>query len=143
MIESLPAVNAGLNATAFVLLSLGVAAIKRKRIALHKGLMISAFAVSAAFLACYLVYHYHVGSKKFPGEGVWKAIYLLVLAPHIVLAIAMLPMIALTLIQAFRGRFAEHRAIARWTAPIWLYVSITGVIVYVMLYRMNFGPPGR
>jgi uncharacterized membrane protein YozB (DUF420 family) len=106
--------------------------------------MIAAFAVSAAFLACYLTYHfgrqyyYGVASKAFPGTGVWKTIYLAVLIPHIILAIVMLPMIFATFWRAYREQWEKHRRIARITLPIWLYVSVTGVIVYVMLYQISW-----
>jgi uncharacterized membrane protein YozB (DUF420 family) len=100
--------------------------------------MISAFIVSALFLACYLVYHANVGSRRFPIEGTWKTIYLAVLIPHILLAVVMLPFIFLTFKRAFAGDFERHRKVARWTLPIWLYVSVTGVVVYVMLYQIQW-----
>ena len=139
MIESLPAVNATLNGLAFALLVAGWVSILRRQIQAHKVCMISAFVVSALFLACYLTYHYYAGSKPFPGYGIWRPIYFyVILIPHIILAVVMLPMIAATFYHAFRDRFAAHKRIARWTLPVWLYVSITGVIVYVMLYQMDW-----
>jgi putative membrane protein len=140
VIESLPAVNATLNGIAACLLTAGWIAIRRKQVSVHKTLMISAFATSAVFLACYLTYHFHVPSKKFPGTGIWRPIYFyVILIPHVVLATGMLPFIFLTFYRAFRGELDRHRRLARWTLPIWLYVSITGVIVYVMLYRIDWG----
>ncbi|QDU63089.1 hypothetical protein Pan216_39640 [Planctomycetes bacterium Pan216] len=136
MIESLPAVNATLNAIAAVLLAVGWVLIKQKRIIAHRNCMIAALVVSALFLSCYLVYHVNHLSTSFPGTGVWRTIYFAVLVPHIILAIVMLPMIFLTFLWAFRGQIDRHRGLARWTLPIWLYVSVTGVVVYVMLYRI-------
>lgn len=140
MIESLPAVNASLNATSALLLIVGWILIHQKRVAAHRACMIAAFVVSALFLACYLVYHYHIGHRPFPGPTEWKKVYLAVLIPHIALAVGMLPLIAITFHRAFRGDFARHRKIARWTLPIWLYVSVTGVVVYAMLYLIDWGP---
>ena len=135
MIAHLPAVNASLNALAFALLLAGWAAIKSGRRELHRKLMVSAVATSAAFLACYLVYHWQAGSKKFAGAGWERVVYFAVLIPHILLAVAMLPPILRTLFLAHRERFVEHKRIARWTLPVWLYVSLTGVLVYWMLYH--------
>ena len=98
--------------------------------------MISALIASSAFLACYLYYHAHVGSVHFPGTGVWRAVYFTILTSHTLLAMAVLPLVLITLSRALKNRFPQHRAIARWTFPIWLYVSVTGVIVYVMLYKI-------
>lgn len=138
MIENLPAVNASLNGIAACLLVAGLVAIKQRKIAAHKACMVSAFLVSAAFLACYLTYHFNHPTTLFPGTGLWKIIYLLVLVPHIILAIIMLPMIFRTFWLAHRENWPSHRAVARWTLPIWLYVSITGVVVYWMLYRVQW-----
>ncbi len=141
---SQPALHAVLNGTAATLLVLGWMAIKGRRPlaaeprpGLHKGLMLAAVAVSAAFLASYLDYHSRVGSKEFWGTGWIRGVYLAVLVPHIVLATLMVPFIVTLLIQAFRGRLDSHRRLARWTLPIWLYVSVSGVAVYLMLYRMG------
>ena len=131
---NLPTVNACLNGLAFVLLLAGVTAIKAGRRKLHERLMLAAVATSAAFLTCYLYHHWHAGSKKFLGTGWAKTAYYLILFPHIVLAVLMLPPIFRTLYLARRQRFEEHKAIARWTLPVWLYVSLTGVLVYLMLY---------
>ncbi len=138
MVENLPAVNALLNSIATVLLLVGYVQIRRKNVAGHKFCMLSAVVVSAAFLACYLVYHYHAGRKEFPGPSHWAIVYRLVLYPHIVLAAVMVPMILMTLWRAFRGNFEGHRKIARVTFPIWIYVSITGVLIYLMLYKINW-----
>ena len=134
-VYDLPAINATLNGIATVLLGSGYVAIKQGRKDLHKALMISALIVSAAFLACYLVYHYHAGSKPFPDLGWIKTIYLFILIPHIILAAVMVPMILKTFWHAFRGEWESHKKIARWTFPIWMYVSLTGVVIYLMLYQ--------
>jgi len=141
---SQPALHALLNGGAAVLLTLGWMAIRgippiatEKNERLHKALMISAVVVSAVFLASYLDYHNTVGSVPFWGEGLIRTVYFVVLIPHIVLAAVMVPMIVTMLVHAFRGRLEKHRRLARWTLPIWLYVSVTGVVVYIMLYRMG------
>ena len=130
----LPAVNAGLNALATALLLSGYVLIKRGRQTAHTVLMYAAFATSVVFLGCYLVYHYHVPSKSYPGTGLLRPIYYTILLTHVVLAAAV-PFLALTTIwRAVRGQWARHRRIAKITFPIWLYVSVTGVIIYLMLY---------
>ena len=130
----LPTVNALLNTLTAVLLLRGYYLIRRKRIAEHRLTMISAFVVSTVFLVSYLVYHFEVGSVKYPGTGAWRTLYFAILISHTLLA-ASVPVLALiTLSRALRARFDRHKAIARWTLPIWLYVSVTGVVVYVMLY---------
>jgi uncharacterized membrane protein YozB (DUF420 family) len=134
-VYDLPPINAALNGIATVLLGSGYVAIKRGRKDLHKALMVSALVVSAAFLACYLIYHYHAGSKPFPDLGWIKTVYLLILVPHIILAAVMVPMILKTFWHAFRGEWERHKKIARWTFPIWMYVSLTGVVIYLMLYQ--------
>jgi len=132
----LPTINATLNAIAAVLLVWGYTLIRRKRIQTHRKVMTSAFVVSCAFLVCYLIYHYQVGSVHFPRTGLLRTVYLSILGTHTVLA-ATVPVLAIiTLRRGLAARFDRHRAIARWTFPIWLYVSVTGVIVYVMLYHM-------
>lgn len=141
---SQPALHAVLNGTAAVLLLLGWAAIRGRgpwsggrdeRV--HRGLMLAAVAVSAVFLASYLHYHERVGHVPFWGEGWVRVVYLVVLVPHIVLATVMVPPIVVLLVLALRGRLEGHKRLARWTLPVWLYVSVTGVIVYLMLYRMG------
>jgi putative membrane protein len=135
-VRDLPAVNATLNAAAAVLLVWGWTLIRRRRIAQHRRVMIAAFCVSVLFLISYLVYHFEVGSVRFQRTGTIRTVYLTILATHTVLA-AIVPVLAvLTLIRGLRGRYDNHRRIARWTLPIWLYVSVTGVVVYWMLYRL-------
>ncbi|MBZ5728111.1 MAG: DUF420 domain-containing protein [Acidobacteriia bacterium] len=136
MIALLPSVNAALNATAAVLLVWGYTLIRQKRIAAHRRVMLTAFVVSCLFLVCYLVYHAQVGSVRFPKTGAIRSVYLSILATHTVLAAAVPVLAIITLRRALAARFDKHRRIARWTLPIWLYVSVTGVVVYVMLYRM-------
>jgi uncharacterized membrane protein YozB (DUF420 family) len=134
-VYDLPAVNATLNGIASIFLLTGYIAIRRGHKELHKKLMISALVFSALFLGCYLVYHYHVGSKPFPELGWIKTVYLWILFPHIVLAAVMVPMILKTFWHAFRGEWEQHKKIAKITFPIWMYVSVTGVIIYFMLYH--------
>lgn len=134
-VHVLPAVNATLNATAAVLLITGYSLIRRKRIQAHRRVMQTAFGVSIAFLICYIVYHSQVGSVPYQKAGPIRAVYFSILITHTILA-ATVPVLAIiTLRRALRGDFQRHRKIARWTLPIWLYVSVTGVIVYLMLYR--------
>lgn len=132
----LPAFNAGINSVVTVLLVTGWMLIRRRRIAAHRACMIAAVALSALFLASYLVYHYQVGSVRFQGTGPVRTLYFAILISHTVLAAAVPFLVGITLVRALRRRFVRHRAIARWTLPIWLYVSVTGVLVYLMLYRL-------
>lgn len=134
-IQDLPLLNATLNSISFLLLVSGYIAIKKGEKILHRNLMVSALVVSAAFLTSYLIYHYHVPSKKFPDLGMIKTIYFLILFPHIILAVVMVPMILKTFWHAFRSEWVSHRKWARITFPIWSYVSVTGVWVYLMLYQ--------
>jgi putative membrane protein len=129
-----PSLDAALNATTAVLLSAGFAAIRARRVALHRALMLAAFATSLLFLACYLWYHAHVGSKHFPGTGTLRVAYLAILLSHTVLAALVVPLALVTLARGLRGRHPQHERLARWTLPLWLYVSLTGVVVYAMLY---------
>jgi protein SCO1/2/putative membrane protein len=134
-IHSLPAVNAALNATAAVLLLTGYTLIRSKRVQAHRRVMLTAFGVSIAFLICYLVYHSQVGSVPYQKTGPIRAVYFTILITHTILA-ATVPVLAIiTLRRGLGGDFGRHRKIARWTLPVWLYVSVTGVIVYLMLYR--------
>ncbi len=133
-IQDLPSLNAGLNTIAGVLLLLGYIAIKKNQRNVHRGFMVAALLVSAVFLTSYLIYHYHVPSKKFPELGFIKTIYFIILIPHIILAAAMVPMILKTFWHAYRQEWEKHKKIARITFPIWMYVSVTGVLVYFMLY---------
>ena len=134
-IDDLPTLNAALNGTSAVLLALGYFFIWRKKVDLHKACMVSAFVTSTLFLVSYLIYHYHAGSKPFPGEGWTRPVYFTILISHVILATVTLPLAIVTLARALRGRFEKHRLIARWALPIWLYVSVTGVAVYLMLYH--------
>lgn len=135
-VHDLPAVNAILNATAAVLLITGYVLIRRRKIQQHKRVMIAAFCVSVAFLASYLYYHSQAGIVRFQRTGPIRTTYLSILATHTVLA-AIVPFLAvITLSRGLRRKDARHRGIARWTLPIWLYVSVTGVVVYLMLYKM-------
>ena len=129
------ALNASLNGTSAVLLAGGYAAIRSGKVAVHKRFMISAFAVSTAFLVSYLVYHYRVGHVVFQGQGWIRSVYLVLLGTHTLLAIVIVPMILITLRRAWLERFDRHRVIARWTLPLWFYVCVTGVIVYLMVYQ--------
>ena len=134
-VHDLPAVNATLNALSGVLLLAGYLLIRARRIEAHRRCMLAAFATSALFLACYLVYHYEVGSVPFTRQGIVRPIYFSILITHVVLAAAVPPLALVTLSRGLQARYAKHRAIARWTLPIWLYVSVTGVLVYVLLYQ--------
>lgn len=133
-VHDLPLVNASLNATTAVLLVTGYVLIRRGRVAAHRACMGTAFGVSALFLISYLTYHVSVGSIRFTTTGWPRPLYLTVLATHTVLAALVVPLALVTLARALRGQFDRHRRIARWTLPVWLYVSVTGVLVYLMLY---------
>ena len=130
-----PVIDAALNGTSAALLLTGRWFIARKNVAAHRAMMLSALVTSSLFLASYLYYHAHVGSVHFQGAGWSRLLYFTILISHTILAATVLPLVIITLSRALRSRFPQHRAIARWTFPIWLYVSITGVIVYFMLYR--------
>ena len=131
-----PIINATLNGTSAVLLVTAHSMIKRGRMTAHRALMLTAVVTSSLFLASYLYYHYHVGSMHFQGRGLWRPLYFTILISHTTLAAAIVPLVIITLSRAFRERFDRHRAIARWTYPLWLYVSVTGVVIYFMLYRL-------
>ena len=136
MIRLLPSINAALNLTAAILLVWGYTLIRRRRIEAHRKVMTTAFVVSCLILAGYLTYHYVVGAVRFQKTGAIRAIYLSILTSHTILA-ALTPVLAIvTLRRGLSARYDSHRRIARWTLPIWLYVSVTGVVVYVMLYRL-------
>ena len=134
-IHDLPAVNATLNATSGVLLIVAYLLIRARRIDQHRRVMIAAFATSSLFLICYLVYHAQVGSVPFTRQGFVRPLYFTILVTHVVLAAAVLPLAIVTLSRGLKARYPQHRRIARWTLPIWLYVSATGVLVYVLLYQ--------
>jgi uncharacterized membrane protein YozB (DUF420 family) len=135
-VTDLPALNACLNATSAVLLATGYVLIRRGRRQAHKRVMLAALVSSALFLTSYLVYHAHVGSVRFRGEGPVRTVYFTILLTHTVLAVVIVPLVAMTLVPALRGRFDKHRRLARITLPLWAYVSVTGVVIYWMLYRM-------
>ena len=135
-VHDLPAVNASLNATAAVLLVWGYTLIRRKRIETHRKVMTAAFITSCLFLVCYLVYHAQVGSKHFEHTGAIRTVYLSILGTHTILAAAVPVLAIVTLRRGLAGRYDRHRRLARWTLPIWLYVSVTGVVVYAMLYHL-------
>lgn len=132
--SDLPTLNAALNAVSTVFLVAGYVMIRQRRLQLHRACMLSAFGTSTLFLASYVVYHLNVGSVRFEGQGVTRIVYFAVLLTHIPLAALVPPLALITLTHGLRERFDRHRRIARWTLPIWLYVSVTGVIVYGMLY---------
>src|SRR6266478_5071283 len=143
LVNFLPTLNAILNATSGILITIGFLLIRRGRIAAHRACMISAVISSSLFLISYLVYHigFRAGVSRFMGTGWIRPVYFGILISHTILAITIVPLIAVTLTRALRGRFILHRRIARWTFPMWLYVSVTGVIVYLMLYQ--FYPSAR
>lgn len=132
----LPAVNAVLNSTAALLLLLGFVFIKQKKVAQHRACMLAAFAVSTVFLACYLVHHAQVGSVPFRRTGAVRALYFAILVPHVLLAAAVVPMAVTTIYRGLKGNVQRHRPLARVTLPIWLFVSVSGVVIYLMLYQM-------
>ena len=135
-VSQLPALNAALNAASAILLIAGYLQIRALRVRRHRALMLAAFAVSVLFLVSYLVYHYHVGSVRFAGQGWIRPVYYAILISHTLLAAAVPVLAILTLRLAWRGEFIRHRRLARWTFPIWLYVSVTGVAIYVLLYQL-------
>lgn len=130
-----PGINASLNGASAVLLFVGHGFIKRGHMAAHRAFMLAALASSTLFLTCYLYYHFHVGSVRFQGHGWSRPVYFTILISHTILAAVIVPLIIITLTHALRERFDRHSAIARWTYPLWMYVSISGVIVYFMLYH--------
>lgn len=136
LISQLPHLNALLNTTSAILLTIGYCFIRRGNIPAHRNCQVAAFVTSILFLTSYLTYHYFHGDTKFLGQGAVRPFYFAILISHVVLAIVIVPLVLITLYRAARGDFPRHRRIARWTLPLWLYVSITGVIVYVMLYHL-------
>jgi len=134
-VHDLPAVNATLNAISGILLFTGYLLIRKRRIEQHRRCMIAAFAASSLFLICYVIYHAQVGSVRFTREGFVRPLYFSILITHVTLAVVVLPLAILTLSRGLQAKYPKHRAIARWTLPIWLYVSVTGVLVYVLLYQ--------
>ncbi len=136
-VSDLPALNATLNGISTVLLAIGYVLIRQRRKRAHRAAMIAAFVTSGLFLVSYTIYHAQAGSRPFQGQGPIRTVYFTILISHVVLAAAVLPLAIVTLVRALRERFDAHARIARRTLPIWLYVSVTGVLVYLMLYRMN------
>jgi putative membrane protein len=136
-LSDLPTVNALLNSLSMVLLTCGYLFIRRRRIVAHVVCMFAALVVSSLFLVSYVVYHFHKGSTSFTGEGWIRPVYFAILVPHIILAAAVLPLALITVYLAVRGRWSAHVRLARWTFPIWLYVSVTGVVIYLMLYQLE------
>jgi putative membrane protein len=136
MIPYFPAVDATLNAACAIFLMLGFFFVREKNIRAHKTCMLSAFATSMVFLVCYLTYHYFHGTTHFLGKGVVRNFYFVLLVSHTILAVLIVPLALTTLYRAWRQRFQQHKRIARWTLPLWLYVSVTGVLVYWMLYHL-------
>jgi uncharacterized membrane protein YozB (DUF420 family) len=134
-LHDLPAVNASLNAVSAVLLLVGYVLIRNRRVEQHRKVMIAAFAASCLFLVFYLVYHAQVGSVRFTRQGVVRPLYFSILVSHVILAATVPPLAIITLSRGLKGRYPQHRRIARWTFPIWMYVSVTGVLVYVLLYQ--------
>jgi uncharacterized membrane protein YozB (DUF420 family) len=130
-----PAINATLNGTSAILIATGRIMIRQKRVAAHRACMIGAVLTSSLFLACYLYYHFHAGSVRFQGQGWARPVYFSILLSHTILAVAVVPLVLMSLWRGLRGNFEKHRAIARWAYPVWLYVSVTGVVIYLMLYH--------
>jgi uncharacterized membrane protein YozB (DUF420 family) len=135
-LHALPLLNAILNSLSAVLLCSGYIAIRRRCVSLHKTCMLMAFATSTLFLISYLTYHYHVGSKPFTAQGNIRLVYFTILISHTILAAVIVPLVLLTLTRAWKAQWTRHRRLARWTLPLWLYVSVTGVVIYLMLYQL-------
>jgi len=135
-LHALPLLNAILNSLSAVLLCSGYVAIRCRRESVHKACMLAACVTSALFLISYLTYHYHVGSKPFMGHGGIRLVYFTILLSHTMLAVVIVPLVVLTLLRAWKAQWPRHRRLARWTLPLWLYVSVTGVVVYLMLYQL-------
>jgi uncharacterized membrane protein YozB (DUF420 family) len=136
LISQLPGLNAALNSLSAVFLCAGFIFIRRRRVRAHRACMLTALVCSTLFLISYLVYHYHVGSVRFRGDGAVRVVYFSILLTHTILAAAIVPLVLITVVRALRSRYDAHRRIARWTLPLWLYVSVTGVVVYLMLYKL-------
>ena len=135
-LTDLPALNASLNATSAILLTAGYCFIRRRQITAHKRCMLAACVTSTLFLMSYLTYHYYVGSMPFRGQGWVRPLYFAILISHTILAAAIVPLVLITLFRAWKAEFVKHVRLARWTWPIWMYVSVTGVIIYMMLYQL-------
>lgn len=137
-LTDLPTLNATLNGITIVVLLLGLHAIQSKQEALHKKYMLTAFGLSTLFLISYCVYHFNVGSVPFQGTGFVRMLYFLILVPHIFLAAIQVPLILIALYKAFKDQRVAHRKLVKWAYPIWMYVSISGVVIYLMLYQMGY-----
>jgi len=135
-LTTLPLLNAILNSLSAVLISRGYVAIRCRHELVQKACMLAACVTSALFLISYLTYHYHIGSKPFPGQGGIRLVYFTILLSHTLLAVVIVPLVVLTLLRAWKAQWPRHRRLARWTLPLWLYVSVTGVVVYLMLYQL-------
>ena len=135
-ISDLPAVNATLNGLAAIFLTTGYVLIRRGRRELHKRCMLAALTTSALFLVSYVIYHLNIGSRPFPGQGVVRVVYFAILVTHVVLAVVILPLALVTAARGLSAQYDRHVRLARWTLPLWLYVSVTGVVIYLMLYRL-------
>ena len=135
IVRFLPTLNAMLNGTSGLFLVAGFVFIRRRQIAAHRACMVAALISSLLFLTSYLVYHYHAGATRFAASGAARAVYFVILISHTILAAVIVPLVIVTATRALRGQFARHMKVARWTLPMWLYVSVTGVIVYLMLYH--------
>jgi len=135
-IADLPHLNASLNAATLILVTSGYFLVRRKRIAAHRACMLSALAVAVLFLISYVIYHYHAGSTRFMGTGIVRPVYFFILTTHVVLAAAIVPLAAFTARLGLKNQIERHKRIARWTLPIWIYVSVTGLLVYAFLYRL-------
>jgi uncharacterized membrane protein YozB (DUF420 family) len=134
-IQDLPALNATLNGLSAILLTTGYLLIRRGRRDLHKRCMLAALATSALFLVSYVIYHLNIGSRPFPGQGSIRLVYFVILITHVILAAAILPLALITTARGLKDQYDRHVRIARWTLPLWLYVSVTGVVIYLMLYQ--------
>ena len=135
-ISDLPAVNATLNATSAIFLTTGYVCIRRGNITLHKRCMLAALTSSVLFLTCYVIYHANTGSRPFPGTGIARTVYFAILISHVLLAVTIVPLALMTASRGLRAQYERHVRIARWTLPLWLYVSVTGVVIYMMLYQL-------
>lgn len=135
-LADLPALNACLNSTSAIFLTLGYFFIRRGNKVAHRNCMVTALCTSAIFLTSYLIYHYNVGHTRFVNPAWFRPYYLLILFTHLVLAIVIVPLVLMTVMRAFKGKFEKHKKIARWTLPIWIYVSVTGVVIYFLLYQI-------
>ncbi len=135
-IADLPHLNASLNAATLILVTSGYFLVRRRKIAAHRACMLSALAVAVLFLISYVIYHYHAGSTRFMGTGIVRPVYFFILTTHVVLAAAIVPLAAFTARLGLKNQIERHKRIARWTLPIWIYVSVTGLLVYAFLYRL-------